>query len=273
MSIGDTTVHTAPLTAGGLTVLQILQTLQALQWPAMAGSQLRSAYLVEAARAAWNDRLTLLGDPDFVSVPQEKLLSVDYAEETAKRVREAVAKGQPIGYAISARTQPGTIHLSAADRAGNFAALTLTHGGSFGAQVTVEGLGLTLGHGMSRFDPHADHPNAPGPGKRPLNNMVPTILTREGQAIMAVGGRGGRKIPNSVLSFLAARLFEQGDLANCLAAPRMHTEGDRTLEVQPTWAKDDQARLSAFGYQVKEASMATLSAVAVADRQLVSGMR
>ena len=96
----------------------------------------------------------------------------------------------------------GTIHLSAADGAGNMAALTLTHGGGFGARVTVEGLGLILGHGMSRFDPRPGRANSPGPGKRPLHNMCPTIVVRDGEPVLAVGARGGRRIPNCVLNIL-----------------------------------------------------------------------
>src|SRR5439155_1135034 len=81
-------------------------------------------------------------------------------------------------------------------------ALALMHGGSFGACVTVAGLGLTLGHGMSRFDPRPGHPNAPGPGKRPLHNMCPTVVLKDGRPVLALGGRGGRKIPNAVFEVL-----------------------------------------------------------------------
>ena len=82
------------------------------------------------------------------------------------------------------------------------AASTLTHGGNFGARVSVPGLGLTLGHGMSRFEPRPGHPNSPGPGKRPLHNMCPTIVLRDGQPVLALGARGGRQIPNAVFEAL-----------------------------------------------------------------------
>src|SRR4029079_6131918 len=94
----------------------------------------------------------------------------------------------------TSRPDQGTINLSAADAQGNLVAVTLTHGNSFGARVTVPGLGLTLGHGMSRFDPHPDHPNAPGPHKRPLNNMCPTIILRDGKPLLALCATGGRTV-------------------------------------------------------------------------------
>ena len=274
LSFGDKlTLHTAPLTAGGLTVLQVLHTLATLDWRTRLKEKHASRFLLEAARLAWSDRLAFLGDPEFVDVPQAKLLSTDYAGESADRVRASVDSGRPLQFATREREHGGTIHLSAADRDGNFAALTLTHGGSFGAQVTVDGIGLTLGHGMSRFDPQPDHPNAPGPGKRPLNNMVPAIVTRGARAVLAVGGRGGRKIPNAMLAFLAKYIFEDTALDEALAAPRLHTEGTTNISLEKTWPEPDRESLAQFGYKVTTAGSATLSAVALDRGALVSGMR
>src|SRR5206468_8238641 len=129
----------------------------------------------------------------------------------------------------------GTIHLNAADAQGNLVALTLTHGGSFGALVTVDGLGLLLGHGMSRFDPRPGRPNSPGPGKRPLNNMCPTVVLRDGKPILAVGGTGGRKIPNSVFTVLTQYVGRDASITDAVATPRLHTEGDLNLTLEASW--------------------------------------
>src|SRR5256885_3059083 len=99
-------------------------------------------------------------------------------------------------------------------------ALTLTHGNSFGAMVTVDGLGLILGHGMSRFEPRPGHPNSPGPNKRPLHNMCPTVALRDGKPALVLGGRGGRRIPNTVLGVLLGRIGQGQTLARAVAAPR-----------------------------------------------------
>ncbi len=266
------TIHTAPLTAGGLSVLQAIRTLQVMRLETIA-EDLRSTALVEALRWAWRDRLQLLGDPKQVEVPITTLLSEEYARETAMQVNESIARGRPIAHRVKSNDQGGTIHLSSADRDGNFASLTLTHGGGFGAKVTVDGLGLTLGHGVSRFDVTPGHPNAPGPGKRPLHNMVPTIVTRNGQAILAVGGRGGRKIPNAVFTFLTEFVLQKNSLERSMAAPRVHTEGNLALELEKHWADADRTKLEEFGYQVKTAGSATLSAVANENGRLVTGLR
>lgn len=259
---GDgTVVHTAPLTAGGLTMLQVLATLRALDFAKFPAGLARTHPYAEALRLAWNDRLALLGDPVHAKVPQEKLLSADYARDCASRIRGAVQAGKILAHSAASRPQTGTIHLSAVDRHGMMAALTLTHGGSFGACVTVDGLGLTLGHGMSRFDPRAGHPNAPGPGKRPLHNMCPTIVTRGGRPVLALGGRGGRKIPNAVLTALTEFIVLGRPMADAIAAPRLHTEGTPALEPEPKWPAAELAALPALGYKPKTAASATLSAV------------
>ncbi|MDZ4287542.1 MAG: gamma-glutamyltransferase [Prosthecobacter sp.] len=269
---GAHTIHTAPLTCGGFTVLQMLAILKAMKWHEMPAGLPRIHARIEVMRLAWRDRLTWLGDPDFVSVPQAKLLSDDYAAECAEKILTEVKAGRILSHGLETKTQGGTLNFSACDKQGNIAALTLTHGNSFGAQVTVEGLGLTLGHGMSRFDPRPDHPNAPGPGKRPLHNMAPCVITQSGRPVVAIGGRGGRKIPNAMLEFLTQYIIEKQSFSTSLAAPRIHTEGTKSLEFQKAWPVAEIDALAKLGYQIKTGGSATLSAVANENGKWIAGM-
>src|SRR5262249_10615458 len=150
--------------AGGLTVLQALSILKALNWEAMKDVLTSAHARLEAIRLAWKDRLTLFGDPQKAKVPVERLLSTSYVRELASQVDSAVKGKRPIEIPIRKHTDEGTNNISSVDVEGNMVAMTLTQGGAFGAQVTADGLGLALGHGMSRFDPHPEHPNAPAPG-------------------------------------------------------------------------------------------------------------
>jgi gamma-glutamyltranspeptidase/glutathione hydrolase len=256
-------VLTAPLTAGGLTALQALAILKALRWETRDPDDPRTTHLrVEALRAAWHDRLRLLGDPEHAEVPVRRLLSAEYAGQVADRVEKAVRSGRTLPAETDGRSAGGTIHLSAGDSEGTMVALTLTHGDSFGARVTVDGLGLILGHGMSRFDPRPDHPNAPGPGKRPLHNMCPTLVQRDGRPVLALGGRGGRKIPNSVFDVLLAYVGRQAPLAKAVAAPRLHTEGGPVLTLEEGWRAEDMAYLKGVSYDVRRGAGAVVHAVA-----------
>ncbi len=256
------TVRTPPPTAGGLTILEALAMLKALGWDAWDANDPRWLRAqLEALRLAWDDRLKHLGDPDRANVPIGRLLSAGHTREHAKLVQESLRSGKPVPAQTDGRTAGGTIHLSAVDRSGMMVALTMTHGGSFGAQATVDGLGLTLGHGMSRFDPRPDHPNAPGPGKRPLHNMCPTVVLRGGRPEMALGGRGGRKIPNAVFAVLARCIGQGVAPAAAVAAPRLHTEGGLRVDLEAGWPEADAARLKESGYTVVRAASATVSAV------------
>lgn len=259
----EATIYTAPLTAGGLTPLQALATLKALRWDTWPGKGTRLLRArLEALRLAWTDRLKLLGDPEQVKVPVARLLSEAYARRSAERVEAALKAGQPVTAGTDGRSMSGTVHLSAADTQGNLVALTLTHGEYFGARVTVPGLGLILGHGMSRFEPQPGRANSVGPGKRPLHNMCPTVVVRGGRPVLALGGAGGRRIPNAVFEVLAQYVGRGTTPEEAVAAPRVHTEGGLAVTLEAKVPEADREHLRKVGYTVKTGASALISLVA-----------
>ena len=263
------TVFTPPPSSGGLTVLQALAALDALGWPKWDARDPATTHAkVEALRAAWNDRLALLGDPGHAKVPVERLLSEEYAKGSAERVRSAVKAKKPLEGTSDGRPSGGTVHLNAVDSSGLTVALTFTHGGYFGSQVTIDGLGLVLGHGVSRFDPRPGRANSPAPGKRPLHNMCPTVVTKDGKPVLALGATGGRRIVNAVFDVLAYRLGQSLPLADAVKAPRVHTEGDTVLSLEATWPATVTDHLKTVGYDLKTGPGASLNAL---ERDPVTG--
>jgi gamma-glutamyltranspeptidase/glutathione hydrolase len=256
------TIHTPAPTAGGLTVLQALSALKALgwtDWDQQSPATVRAR--IEALRIAWNDRLARLGDPKHVDVPIQRLLSEEYAKQSAERIQTAIKSRKPVEGGSDGRPAGGTIHLTAADARGTMVALTFTHGDGFGAQVTVDGLGLILGHGMSRFDPRPGRANSPGPRKRPLHNMCPTVVTRRGTPVLALGATGGRRIVNTVFDLLAYRLGQGQALGEAVKAPRAHTEGDLNLTLEDAWPAPVKEHFRQTGYVVKVGPAARLNAI------------
>jgi gamma-glutamyltranspeptidase/glutathione hydrolase len=251
LKLRDFTVLTPPLTSGGLTVLQALSFLKALEWKPGGPAGPTAHARLEALRLAWKDRLELFGDPEQTTVPVERLLSASYASEQAEKIRAAVTEQKPINTGLARHLDEGTNNLCAVDRTGNMVAVTLTHGGGFGAQVTVDGLGLTLGHGMSRFDPRPDHPNAPGPRKRPVHNMCPSILLRGGIPVMALGAAGGVRIPNSLFDLLTNYIFFGASMDEAIAAPRLQSTGTLDVAIEPSWPKESAAYLKQIGFKVQ----------------------
>ena len=275
VSWGEWQIHTAPLTSGGATMLQAMLLLYELKWEQQDRAAADTLQLqIEALRYAWQDRLQLFGDPQGEAPATDKVLESASIRVAATQIEAAVKSKRPLSVRTTSRPDQGTISLSAADRAGNLINITLTHGGAFGARVTLPEIGLTLGHGMSRFDPHSEHPNAPGPRKRPLHNMCPTIVSHRGRPLYAIGGRGGRKIPNAVCEVLLQLVARGKSLTDAVAAPRMHTEGQLSAAFERSWPADAVAALKDRGYTVSTAASATVSAAGLLESgELVAAMR
>lgn len=256
------TIYSAPLTAGGLTIIEALTILKALDWNPRSSAPENIHPWLESLRVAWRDRLELLGDPQKVGVPVDRLLSRDYAREQAKEIRAAVKKRQPLPLQIIKHLEEGTVDLSCIDAHGNMIAITLTQGAGFGAQVTSESLGITLGHGMSRFNPRSDHPNCPAPGKRPLHNMCPSVVLRRGKPALAVGAAGGLKIPNSIYTVLTEFVGRGQSIEKAVAAPRIHTTGTTEVGIEAGYPSAAGDYLRNIGFNVKSSPNAMVSAVA-----------
>ncbi len=258
----DARMVTAPLTAAGLVSLQALSILKAMEPDRQTSPGTLAHASLEAMRLAWKDRLELFGDPEQVKVPVEKLLSPEYAQELAAKVKAAVNGKKAIITGVPKHTDEGTNNICAVDRHGNIVAVTLTHGGGFGAQVTVDGLGLTLGHGMSRFDPHPHHPNAPGPGKRPVHNMSPSVVLKGGAPVVGVGAAGGVRIPNCVFEVLRNYVLRGTTMAEAVAAPRVQCTGTLDVAVEPDYPREPAQYLKQLGFKVQTwESSAVVSAV------------
>jgi len=104
------------------------------------------------------------------------------------------------------------------------------------------------------------------PGKRPLHNMCPTIVLKDGKPVCALGGHGGRKIPNAVFDVLSRYVGLDHSLADALAAPRVHTEGSNSVVLEPSWPNTVSEHLRSVGYTVTQGASAGVNAVGFDQR-------
>jgi gamma-glutamyltranspeptidase/glutathione hydrolase len=114
---------------------------------------------------------------------------------------------------------------------------------------------------MSRFEPVPGKLNSIAPGKRPLDNMCPSIVLKGGRPVVALGGIGGRRIPNGVFQTLLRFLAEQRSLNDSVQAPRIHTEGGLDLHVERGIPNADVDYMRQIGYSIKLPIGAFVSAV------------
>lgn len=226
---GEYEVFTPQPPAGGLTALQILKVMD-LAGASPSGNCSASDYhlLIEAAKHAWNDRHTHFGDPLFVDIPTRELLSEEHAREILSRIESGAI---PERTAAESASAGHTVHLVTADRDRNMVSLTATQGASLGSFVAIDGLGLLLGNGMSRFEREPGGPNSIAPGKRMQHNMCALFIKRNGRPYCAIGLPGGRKIINVAALLSCAITKRSMTCGEAMELPKFHVEGDGSAEV------------------------------------------
>jgi len=255
-------VYTPPPPAGGITTLQILKTLENFDIPHLEPWGADYFHLfAEATQLCWLDRTRALGDPDVIEIPIDELLSAQAARAKAQQIKRATPQQSA---APQRDPRSHTANVTAVDRQGNVVSVTATQGFIFGSQVVIPGLGLIMGHGISRFDfddPH--HPNYPAPGKRMHHNMAPTIVLAPSSAQdsalrtqhsmlprYAFGLPGGTKII-TVTAQLAINFIDfHTSASECVLAPRMHIETGDPLGVSSRVPDSTIEKLKSLGHNV-----------------------
>ncbi len=244
------TLHTPPVGCGGMTSFQLLRVLEGFDLADRPPASAAFFHLfLEAMKACWQRRLRMLGDPDFTGVPESSQLEPALIEELRQEVGAGLAGPQP-GTKFAPEPSKCTSHLCTADAAGNVVSLTQTHGAAFGSWVTARGTGLVFGHGLARFDPRSGWPNSIAPGKRPLHNMAPVLVIRDGRPAAAYGTPGGRTIVNNQ-AYFTLLLYDYGlTVAEAMALPRLHCEEAEPCELEPGAGEAVFEGLRALGHQV-----------------------
>jgi gamma-glutamyltranspeptidase/glutathione hydrolase len=220
----------APPTGGGIHLIQLLNIVEGHDVAALGFGTADGIHLLaEALKIAFADRSAATGDPAFVDVPLTQLLAKDYAAARRAAIDLARAGLQQPGVPVS--TSSHTTHVTVADGDGNVVAATQTIEAIFGSKATVPGTGLLLNNTMGLFDPHPGHALSVAPGKRMTSSMAPTILSRDGRPVLALGLPGGVRIFPSVFQAVLNVVDHEMSLQEAVEAPRVWTQG-QDLEVE-----------------------------------------
>jgi gamma-glutamyltranspeptidase / glutathione hydrolase len=260
---GYTVVGFPPPSSGGVHVAQALNMLEGYDLAQIfQNSPTDAVHLIgEVFSRVFADRAYWLGDADHAPVPRG-LLDKQYARELAqsidrKRAVEVPHHGTPPLWNQDLFGRH-TTHITAADAAGNWVAITATVNTTFGSGVVVPGTGVVLNNEMDDFSIHPGEPNAFGligaennaiaPGKRPLSSMSPTIvLDGTGQPQLTIGAAGGPKIITQVLLGIIRYIDLKQPIDRAVEAPRFHHQWrPNQLGLETTvprhWADDLVAR-------------------------------
>ena len=265
-------VATNQLPGGGLMILEMLNILECFDLAAMGhNSAAYIATVAEAMKYATIDKDASMGDPKFVDVPVERLMSKRYAQSLAERIRNG-QKAHVERVNLGAAESKDTTHLVVADSDGNIVNLTHSLGSSSG--VVTDGLGFMYNNCMMVFDPRPGHVGSLAPGKARFTAMCPTVLFRNGAPMLAVGAPGGTTITMGVLQTIL-NVVDFGMTAHeAVSAPRFCATSD-TIELTNRIFRGVESALNDAGYETARyaASYVTpiVHAVRIIDGKLDGG--
>jgi gamma-glutamyltranspeptidase/glutathione hydrolase len=251
--------------------------------------------VVECAKLAFADRDAWYGDPDFVEVPLDRLLSPDYAEERRRLVGEdASAELRPgLGGRLPATasntlllaaapgggepTRGDTCHVDVADRHGNLISATPS-GGWLQSSPVIPELGFPLGTRAQMFWLDDDSPNALAPRKRPRTTLSPSLAFRGGDPYLAFGTPGGDQQDQWSLQVFLQHVVHGLDLQAAIDTPTFHTNHlissfhprgfePRVVEIESRFGDDVVEELRGRGHEIGVTDAWSLGRVSAVARE------
>ncbi|MEK6768207.1 MAG: gamma-glutamyltransferase, partial [Gemmatimonadota bacterium] len=233
-----------PSSSGGVTMAEMFNMLEGWRRLPPFGSAELIHLEVEVMRRAFTDRNRYLGDPDFVRMPLDRLLSKSYAAELRRAIdRDRATPSTAMPPIVESQE---TTHYSIVDAQGNAASVTTTLNDNFGNAMVVPGAGFLLNDEMDDFTSKPGVPNDYGlvqgeanaiaPRKRMLSAMTPTIvLDQRGRLALVVGSPGGPRIISAVALVISNVIDHRMTLAEAVFAPRIHHQ---SLPDSIRWERD-----------------------------------
>lgn len=228
-------ISMSPPSSGGICDAQIFKALEPFDIASYGHNSVKAIQLItEAERRSFADRSFYLGDPDFVKIPIDTLISASYVQ---KRMEDfswdkatpssTISQGNIVRY-----ESDETTHYSIIDSYGNAISATTTLNGAYGSKVYVSEGGFMLNNEMDDFSSKPGEPNMFGligaeansirPEKRMLSSMTPTIVEKNNKLFMSIGSPGGSTIITSVMqTILNVYEFNLG-MQEAVDAPRFH---------------------------------------------------
>ena len=238
-----------PPAASGVHIAQMLNILEGYDVAKLGFGTVDTLHLLaEVLKIAFADRAEASGDPEFVKVPVERIVSRDYADQRRKLLDIARATRWQGG--LQAAEGADTTHLTVADGKGNVVSTTQTINSLFGARFIVPGTGMIPNNYMNNFDPRRGNALSIEPGKRVTTSMSPMMALKDGKVRYALGLPGGRKIFPSALQALVNLIDHGMELQEAVEAPRVWTEGP-VLEVEHGIPASVREGLEARGHALK----------------------
>jgi gamma-glutamyltranspeptidase / glutathione hydrolase len=227
-------VSAPPPSSGGVHLIEMLNVLEGYDLAKLSREESLHD-MIEVMKRAYADRAVFMGDPDTVKIPTEGLISKGYAKSLRDQINARATPSDEIRAGKPADFEGrNTTHFSVIDRDGNAVSNTYTLNFSYGLGLVAEGTGVLLNNELDDFTSKPGTANAygligynanlPGPGKRPLSSMTPTIVLKDGKPVLITGSPGGSWIISAVLQVIVNVLDFKMPLGEAISAPRIHEQ-------------------------------------------------
>lgn len=240
-------VWQCPPNGPGVTMLLMLNILGGFDLAKYAPLSVERLHLeAEATRFAFQAREANLGDPRFVRIDVDRLLSNEFAAEIRGKIRLDRVADLPV---VRPPAHPSTVYVSAVDRDRNVCSFINSVAYAFGSAVVSNKTGVLLQNRGAGFRVEPGHPNCIAPSKRPLHTIIPSLMTKGGRVVMGFGVMGGQYQPVGQVH-LATNILDYGmDVQEAIDLPRgLHYEGVYQLE---SGIPEQTARgLAALGHEI-----------------------
>jgi gamma-glutamyltranspeptidase/glutathione hydrolase len=250
-----------PPSSGGVHLIEMLNILEGYDLAKLSREE--SLHIIaEAMKRAYADRATFMGDPDAVKMPVAGLISKKYAAELRAQIGQRATPSTEIRSGNPADFEgQNTTHFSVIDRDGNVVSNTYTLNFSYGLGLVAEGTGVLLNNELDDFTSKPGTANAyglvgynanlPGPNRRPLSSMTPTIVMKDGKPFLITGSPGGSRIISTVLQIITNVIDFNLAVDQAVSAPRVHHQWQPDeLYVEPGISPEILEGLVKRGYQV-----------------------
>jgi gamma-glutamyltranspeptidase/glutathione hydrolase len=260
-------VSMPPPSSGGVHLIEMLNILEGFGKLERGEKSLH--LMIEAMKRAYADRAGYMGDPDAVTMPIAGLTSKSYAASLRATIGDKATPAADIRPGTPPDNEgKNTTHFSVIDRDGNAVSNTYTLNFSYGLGLIADGTGVLLNNELDDFTAKPGASNAfgllgytanlPGPGKRPLSSMTPTIVLKDGKPFLITGSPGGSRIITAVLQVIVNVIDFKMPIAEAVTAPRLHNQWqpDQVL-VEPGFNPEWLDALAARGHKIMPTRQAT----------------
>lgn len=244
-----------PPSSGGIVIASALELMSRNKLSQYKPLSLNEAHLFSEIMARAFRSRSLIADPDFHSIPYDKIMSDSYFNNLNSSIsKDRVVDEKPL---------KETTHLVVMDKKGRTVSMTLTLNLEYGSKVVTSKYGIVLNNEMDDFTTHLNKPNSFGliqgrgnrveAGKRPLSSMSPTIVKKGSNVVLALGASGGPRIISSVLQVLYRTLVNGFDIDKAIQYPRLHHQflPRKLFMEKDRWSPLLTSQLSKKGHRIQ----------------------